>query len=269
MSTVTVVVGIGGMGEAIARRQGPGTKLLLSDFDGDLLDRRAEVLRGEGFDVTTRRADVSDKESITALADAAATLGPVTQVVHTAGLSPVQAPSNAILKVDLLGVALSLDAFGAVVAEGGAGVVIASMAGHGPIPLTADQQRALADTPSDELLALPFLADVADNPGYAYSVAKRANHLRVRAQSVVWGARGARVNSISPGVIATPMGQQELGGEHGESMRAMIASSGTGRVGTPSDIAAAAAFLLGPEASFVTGADLLVDGGVVASSLGR
>ncbi|MGW1688709.1 SDR family oxidoreductase [Streptomyces albidoflavus] len=262
---VVVVIGVGGMGEAIARRQGPGNRLLLADFDEATLAAVAGRLRGQGHEVVTQAVDVSSASSVTALAEAAAGLGPVTQVVHTAGLSPVQASPAAVLRVDLLGTALVVEEFGHVVAPGGAGVVIASMAGHMlRTPLSAEQESALAHTPAGELLRLPFADPEALGQG-AYGLAKYGNRLRVQAASAAWGARGARINSVSPGVIATPMGQQELDGASGRTMRAMVAASGTGRLGTPEDIAEAAAFLLGPGASFITGNDLLVDGGVVAA----
>lgn len=266
-TNVVVVIGVGGMGQAIARRQGAGGTLLLADFDEKVLGAVAEDLRGHGHRVRTQVVDVSSRTSVAALAAAASAVGPVTQVVHTAGLSPVQATASAILRVDLLGTALVLEEFGRVVAPGGAGVVIASMAGHmvPPSALTAEQAQALAHTPADDLLALPFLdADVLGAQG-AYPLSKYANHLRVHAAGTSWGERGARVNSISPGVISTPMGRQELDGESGRHMRAMVEASGTGRLGTADDIAAAAAFLLGPDAGFITGTDLLVDGGVIAA----
>lgn len=261
---VLAVIGVGGMGQAIARRQGGGKHVLLADFNDATLQSAAAALRDEGYDVSTRLVDVSSRESVHALALAAADVGDVTELVHTAGLSPAQAPTAAIFAVDLLGVALVLDEFADVIAPGGAGVVISSMAGHLGVPLTAEQEGLLATTPADELLGLPFVAADNHDAGFAYSLAKRANHLRVRAASRAWGVRGARVNSISPGVISTAMGQQELAGESGARMRAMVQASGTGRFGTPNDIADAAAFLLGPTSSFVTGTDLLVDGGVVA-----
>ncbi|MGV9672272.1 SDR family oxidoreductase [Gordonia sp. NPDC003504] len=263
---VVVIVGTGGMGMAIARRQGGGRRVLLSDFNETALDAHVATLKAEGFDVSGHPVDVSSTDSVSALVEQATGLGPVTQVVHTAGLSPVQASAEAILHVDLLGVAVSLEAFGRVIAPGGTGVAIASMAGHMFPPLPADQVTALATTAVADLLELPALGgEVRTNPALAYGIAKQANHIRVRAAARTWGARGARINSISPGVIATAMGQEELAGPSGEAMRAMIASSGTGRVGTADDIAAAAAFLLGPDSSFVTGTDLLVDGGVVAT----
>jgi NAD(P)-dependent dehydrogenase (short-subunit alcohol dehydrogenase family) len=196
------------------------------------------------------------------LAEKAATLGSVAQVVHTAGLSPVQAPPAAILAVDLLGTALMLEEFGQVVADGGAGIVISSMAGHMFPPLDPEQEDALAHTPTDELLQLPFL-DPEGMGGAAYGYAKRANHLRVQSASLVWAGRGARVNAISPGIIITPLARDEMSGPGAENYRKMIETSATGRVGTPDEVAAAAAFLLGPEAGFITGSDLLMDGGVI------
>jgi len=263
---VAVIIGLGGMGEAIARRQGTGRHLLLADVDERALERTAALLRGSGHDVTVQPVDVTSAESVRALADTAAAAGPVTQVIHTAGLSPTQASAAAIIRVDLLGTAHVIDAFEAVIAPGGAGVVIASMAGTlaaGSLP--AELELALAQTPTDQLLDLPVWASPAfSDAGAAYSAAKRGNQLRVQAASARWGRRGARINSISPGVISTPMGQEELASENGQRMRALVAASGTGRVGTAEDIAHAAAFLLGPDASFITGTDLLVDGGVVA-----
>lgn len=260
---VVVVIGLGGMGEAIARRQGAGRQLVLSDFNEEALQRVGSALRGEGFDVTTQHVDVSKRESVSDLARATSALGPIAQVAHTAGLSPAQAPTKAIIAVDLVGVALVLEEFGAVVAPGGAGVVISSMAGHS-VPLTPEDADALALTPTDELAELAIVRGQTD-PAHAYAFAKRANHLRVQTASIAWGARGARVNSISPGIIATPMGQQELASDHGDVMRVMIATSGTGRIGTAADIADTAAFLLGSTAGFITGTDILVDGGVVAA----
>lgn len=266
---VAVVIGAGGMGQAIARRLGNGRKVLLGDLDEKCLADAADLLRGEGHDITTRRLDVSDHGSVAALAETAGALGRVTQLVHTAGLSPVQASAEAVLRVDLLGVALVLDEFARVIAPGGGGVVIASMAGHMSHALPPEQERALAVTPAAQLLDLPFLSPDELGPEGAYTLAKRANILHVQAAATSWGERGARINCISPGIISTPMGGQELNGPSGESMRAMVAMSGTGRVGTPDDIADAAAFLLGPQATFITGSDLLVDGGVVAAARNR
>ncbi|WP_436776541.1 SDR family oxidoreductase [Yinghuangia sp. YIM S09857] len=263
---VVVVIGAGGMGQAIAKRLGPGTRLLVADRDENVVNAVAGRLEADGYRVTARTVDVASRSSVAELADLAASLGPVHAIAHTAGLSPVQAPVSAVLAVDLLGVALVLDEFGDVVAPGGAAVVVASMAGHLFPAFPAEQARQLATSPADELLSLPVCAEANfPNSGAAYGFAKRANLLRVRAVSGAWAAKQARVNSISPGIVATPMGQAELEGENGAAMRSMIEASNAQRVGTAADIAAAAEFLLGPTASFISGADLLVDGGVVAA----
>jgi NAD(P)-dependent dehydrogenase (short-subunit alcohol dehydrogenase family) len=263
--TVKVVIGIGGIGLAIARRLGPGSTLVLADYSVQVLASAAQDLRDEGHQVITQEVNVSDTASVAALARAAADVGPVTTVVHTAGLSPVQAAPGAILAVDLLGTATVLDAFEDVIVAGGSGVFIASMAGH-MTPLPTEVEQALSTTPTAELLALPFLSSAAiTTTTGAYGVSKRANHLRVAAAAHGWGQRGARVNSISPGIIATSMGQAELASPAGKAMRAMISASAAGRQGTAEDIAAAADFLTGPHATFITGTDLLVDGGVVAA----
>jgi NAD(P)-dependent dehydrogenase (short-subunit alcohol dehydrogenase family) len=263
---VLVVIGAGGMGRAIARRLGSGKALLLADFNETTLKSAADALRGEGHDVTAQHVDVASRASVGELAAKAAHLGEVVQVAHTAGLSPTQASAEAILNVDLLGTALVLEEFGRVIAPGGAGVVIASMAGHVSPPLAVEQDASLALAPAEDLLGLPFASPgTVTQSQLAYGIAKRGNHLRVQAASGPWGERGARVNSISPGVIATPMGQEELASGHGQIMRAMIEASGTGRIGTPDDVAAAAAFLLGPDSTFITGTDMLLDGGVLAA----
>ncbi len=264
MTDVLAVIGVGGMGQAIARRLGAGKTVLLADYNEETLASVTASLSADGHRVESRSVDVASPEWVRALAEHAASLGNVTQVAHTAGLSPSQASAEAILAVDLLGVALVLQEFGEVIAPGGAGVVIASMAGHMLPPLTAEQERALAHNPPGELLGLDFVNRITE-PALAYPIAKQANHIRVRAASAHWGRRGARINSISPGIISTPMGQQELDSPVGDGMRAMVAMSGTGRFGTPDDIAAATAFLLGPDATFITGTDLLVDGGVIAA----
>jgi NAD(P)-dependent dehydrogenase (short-subunit alcohol dehydrogenase family) len=264
VTDVLTVIGVGGMGQAIARRLGSGKTVLLADYNEETLASVTGSLSADGHHIQSRSVDVSSPESVRELAEFAASLGDVTHVAHTAGLSPSQAPAEAILAVDLLGTALVLKEFGEVVAPGGAGVVIASMAGHMFPPLPPEQEKALAHNLPDQLLKLDFISSITD-PNFAYPIAKQANHIRVRAASAHWGRRGARINSISPGIISTPMGQQELASPVGDGMRAMIAMSGTGRQGTPEDIASATAFLLGPDASFITGTDLLVDGGVIAA----
>lgn len=263
---VVVITGAGGMGTAIARRLGPGSTVVLADVSAPAVEATADALRSEGHDVIGHPTDVSNADEVAALAKAAQDLGRVDALVHTAGLSPVQASDEAILRVDLLGTALILEAFASVVAPGGAGVCVASMAGA-LATLDAQFEQRLATTPTESLLDLPELQAI-DDAGAAYAIAKRANQIRVRAASLEWGRRRARVNSISPGIIATSMGVAELASPSGELMRTLIEHSPTGRMGTPDDIAAAVEFLTGPHSSFITGTDLLVDGGAVAAFLG-
>jgi len=203
---------------------------------------------------------------VAGLAETASALGAVVHVVHTAGLSPAQASPEAIIAVDLVGVAFVLEEFGRIIASGGSGIVIASQAGHMLPPLPAEQNEALARTPAGELAQLPFLQpDIVTNSGAAYALAKRANILRVQAASVDWGDRSARLNSLSPGIIMTPLAMDELNSPAGDAYQRMIKASAAGRVGTPDEIGATAAFLMGRDGSFITGTDLLIDGGVIAS----
>ena len=263
---IVVVIGSGGIGLAIARRQGFGKAVLLADFNEKILQAAAEDMRGAGYIVETQVVDVASRGSVMALADRAASLGNVMQVVNTAGLSPNMAPPAKVLQVDLYGAAVVFEEFGRVVASGGAGLIISSMAGHMMRPLPEDQEQALAFAPADTLLDLSFLkGDAVPNSLVAYMIAKRANHLRVQAASVSWGERGARVNSISPGIVVTPLAQHELNSEIGDGYRAMIAASPSKRMAPPEEIAVAASYLLGPDAGFITGSDLLIDGGVIAA----
>jgi NAD(P)-dependent dehydrogenase (short-subunit alcohol dehydrogenase family) len=265
-TAVQVVIGAGSIGQAIARRTGAGKHVLLADFNETNLQNAKTALEDAGHTVSTQRVDVSDAASVRALAQAAAGLGDVVQVVSTAGVSPVQAPAEAVLAVDLYGTAVVLEEFGTVIAPGGAGVHISSMAGHMPPPLDPETAHALAFTPVEELLALPVLApDAVPNSGAAYAISKQANHLRVQAAAVPWGDRGARVNCISPGIILTPLARDEMSGPGAEGYQRMIEVSAAGRVGTADEVATAAAFLLGPDAGFITGTDLLIDGGVIAA----
>lgn len=262
---VTVVVGVGGMGRAIARRLGAGTTLVLGDHDEGTLDRAATELRDEGHKVVAQLVDVTDRASVAALADTAAGLGAVTRLAHTAGVSPAQASADRIVRVDLLGVAFTIEEFAEVITPGGAGVIVASMAGYRLAVLPPDQELELTVTPAEYLLDLPFVREATRSPRTAYWLAKRANQLRVQAAAARWGERRARLNSISPGMVATPMGHAEFDGPSGDGMRAAVAASAARRVGTPADVASAAAFLLGPDAGYITGTDLLVDGGVTAA----
>jgi NAD(P)-dependent dehydrogenase (short-subunit alcohol dehydrogenase family) len=265
-TAVQVVIGAGSIGQAIARRTGAGKHVLLADFNETNLQNAKTALEDAGHTVSTQRVDVSDAASVRALAQAAAGLGDVVQVISTAGVSPVQAPAEAVLAVDLYGTAVVLEEFGTVIASGGAGVHISSMAGHMPPPLDPETAHALAFTPVEELLALPVLApDAVPNSGAAYAISKQANHLRVQAAAVPWGDRGARVNCISPGIILTPLARDEMSGPGAAGYQKMIEVSAAGRVGTADEVATAAAFLLGPDAGFITGTDLLIDGGVIAA----
>ncbi len=265
MRDVVVVTGSGGMGTAVARRIGAGSTIVLADVAEETLNAAAEELGSEGLETITKVVDVSQADSVAELAGAAVTHGRIMSVVHTAGLSPVQTTPTAIMNVDLLGTAHVLDAFGAVIGDGGAGVFVSSMAGT-MASLSPEFEHRLATTPTNALMDLPELAPGSlGDSGTAYVIAKRANQLRVKAAAGTWGERGGRVNSLSPGIIATPMGEAELAGPTGDAMRAMINGSASGRIGTPHDIAAAVEFLVGSQSSFVTGTDLLVDGGVVAS----
>jgi NAD(P)-dependent dehydrogenase (short-subunit alcohol dehydrogenase family) len=203
MSEVVVVIGAGSIGQAIARRVSAGKHVLLADLHQGNADAAAEVMRNAGFVVTTATVDVSSRASVHALVETATSIGDVTGVIHAAGVSPSQASPETILAVDLYGTALVLEEFGNVIAAGGAGVVIASQSGHRLGALTVDQNTALATTRADELLKLPMLQpDQVTDPLHAYQLAKRGNSLRVMAEAVRWGKRGARVNTISPGIIS-------------------------------------------------------------------
>ena len=264
-SDVIVVIGAGGIGMAIARRQGFGKTILLADVSDKLLSAAAEELRTASYLVETQNVDVSSRESVAALVRTATSIGSVVQVVNTAGLSPNMASPERVLAVDLYGSALVFEAFGEVIAAGGAGLIISSMAGHMLPPLTPEQNKALAFTPADGLLDLPFLRQAVPDSMVAYMMAKRGNHLRVQAEAMRWGLRGAQVNSVSPGIVATPLAQHELNSPIGDGYRMMIAASPARRMAPPEEIAIAAAYLLGSDAGFVTGSDLLIDGGVIAA----
>lgn len=266
MSDVIVVIGAGSIGQAIARRVSAGKRVVLADLNQGNADAAAEVLGNAGFEVSTMTVDVSSRQSVHALVEAAAALGDVTGVIHAAGVSPSQAPPETILAVDLYGTAVLLEEFGNVIARGGAGVVIASQSGHRLGALTPEENMALATTPADELLALPMLQPgrVTDSL-HAYQLAKRGNSLRVMAEAVRWGKRGARINTISPGIIFTPLAKDELTGPRGEGYRRMIELSPAGRGGTPDEVGTLGALLMGPDGGFITGSDFLMDGGVTAS----
>ncbi|MEE9928236.1 SDR family oxidoreductase [Microvirgula aerodenitrificans] len=266
MSSVIVVIGAGSIGQAIARRVSAGKHVLLGDVRREQADAAADVLADAGFEVSTATVDVSSRESVHAFTGMAAAIGPVSGVIHAAGVSPTQASPETILKVDLYGTALVLEAFGNVIAPGGAGVVISSQSGHRLAALTPEQNKALAMTPADKLFGLPMLQPgaVAD-PLHAYQLSKRGNALRVMAEAVRWGRRGARLNAISPGIIITPLARDELAGPRGPGYRRMLSLSAAGRAGTPDEVGAVGALLMGPDGAFITGSDILMDGGVTAA----
>ena len=263
---VVALLGAGSMGMAIAERVAQNRTVLLGDISEKALEAAREKLEYSGYSVETMRVDASDKESIYAFAARAKELGPVKYYIHTAGASPNQTNPQHILTLDLIGSAYALDAFGEVIARDGAGILISSQTGYMlPEPLTNEQERALTMTPADELSALPMLQpEVVSNSGIAYILSKRANQLRVRKAAMDWGRRGARINTISPGVIVTPLAYDEFRAA-GEGYQKMIETSAMHRVGNPAEIANAAQFLLSDQASFITGTDLLVDGGTIAA----
>jgi NAD(P)-dependent dehydrogenase (short-subunit alcohol dehydrogenase family) len=266
MANVIVVIGAGSIGQAIARRVSAGKRVLLADLRQQNADAAAKVLNDAGFEVNTAIVDVSSRESVHALVQTAAALGDATGVIHAAGVSPTQASPATILKVDLYGTALVLEEFGNVIARGGAGLVIASQSGHRLPALTPEQNTALATTPADRLLTLPMLQpDQIKDSLHAYQISKRGNSLRVMAEAVRWGKRGARVNTISPGIIFTPLARDELSGPRGEGYRRMIEMSAAGRGGTPDEVGTVGALLMGPDGGFITGSDFLMDGGVTAA----
>lgn len=263
---VIVVIGAGSIGQAIARRVGTGKHILLADLRQQNADVAAKVLSEAGFEVSTSVVDVSSRQSVTELVEAATKIGNIHGLIHAAGVSPSQASPETILKVDMYGTALVLELFGNVIAEGGSGVVIASQSGHRLEPLSVEQNKALATTPTEELLALNFLqlSNVKDSL-HAYQLSKRGNSLRVMAEAVSWGKRGARINTISPGIIITPLAKDELSGPRGEGYRRMIDLSAVGRAGTPDEVGSVGALLMGQDGAFITGSDFLMDGGVTAS----
>jgi NAD(P)-dependent dehydrogenase (short-subunit alcohol dehydrogenase family) len=217
----------------------------------------AEVMANAGYDVSVATVDVSSRDAVHALVETATNLGEVFGLIHAAGVSPSQALPATILKVDLYGTALVLEEFGNV---------IASQSGHRLPPLTVEQNKALATTPVEELLSLPFLQpDKVTDSLHAYQISKRGNSLRVMAEAVRWGKRGARINTISPGIIMTPLAKDELTGPRGAGYRRMIEVSAAGRAGTPDEVATVAALLMGPDGGFITGSDFLMDGGVTAA----
>lgn len=267
---VVALLGAGCMGTAIVRRIAAGKTILLGDISETALDAAAESLRFGGYDVQTQTVDATDRASVQAFAEKAASLGPVMYFIDTAGASPNQASPEHIVKLDLISTAVAIDEFAKVIAKGGAGLIVSSQTGY-MMDFAPEIEQQLALTPTDELAELDFVRkDAVADTGVAYIAAKRCNQLRVRtAAATTWGERGARINTISPGIIVTPLAYDEFKAA-GEGYQNMIAASPARRVGTADEIAEAGAFLLGEHAGFITGTDLLIDGGVIAAmKIGR
>jgi NAD(P)-dependent dehydrogenase (short-subunit alcohol dehydrogenase family) len=264
VENVVVVIGAGQIGQAIARRVGVGKHIVLADRSESSAKAAAEVMANAGYQVSITIVDVSSREAVQALVSLATGIGQIVGLIHAA--SPSQASPATILQVDLYGTAVVLEEFGAVMADRGSGMVISSQSGHRLPALTLEQNRGLAMTPTEELLDLPFLQpnQVKDSL-HAYQLSKRGNSLRVMAEAVRWGRRGARINTISPGIVMTPLAKDELAGPPGAGYRRMIDGSTAKRAGTPDEVGAVGALLMGPDGGFITGSDFLMDGGVTAA----
>lgn len=260
-SAVLVITGAGGMGIACARRLGSGRQVILADYSDTILKAGVSQLKKEGLTVEGHKLDVSDYVSVQRLANYAASLGKIDAIVHTAGVSPVTASAKQIFDIDLVGAANVIDAFLPVVTVGSSLVCVASSAGHG-YDVSKELEQHFATAPREKLLDSKELH--SDTGLSAYALSKRANILRVQTASLSYGKKGARINSISPGVIYTPMGQAEIAGDSGDMIRNIMAQAAFTRFGTAHEIAAAAAFLCRDDASFITGTDILVDGGMVS-----
>lgn len=263
---VVVLIGSGSIGQAIARRVGNGKHIVLGDKNLENAKKVKQTLYDAGFECSICEVDISSRESILNIIDHAKKYGEITNLINAAGVSPSQAPIEAILKVDLYGTAVVLEEFGKVIANGGSGVVISSQSGHRLPALSPKEDELLATTPTEDLLDLDILkVENIENTLKAYQLSKRANVLRVAYESVNWGMKDARINSISPGIIITPLANDELNGPRGENYKTMLESSPVGRAGTPDEVANLASFLMSSQAAFISGSDFLMDGGTTAS----
>ncbi len=263
---VMIWAGAGQIGMAIARRMGYGMKIIVGDKKLENAEKIAKIMNDAGFDVEPMEMDLSDRTSIKALIAKGQSYGDIKMLVNAAGVSPSQAPIEAILKVDLYGTAVLLEEVGKVIAEGGVGVTISSQSGKRMPQLTAEKDALLACTPTEELLSLEMLQpeNIKDTL-HAYQMAKRCNEKRVMAESVKWGARGARINSISPGIIVTPLAIDEFNGPRGDFYKNMFAKCPAGRPGTADEVANVAELLMSDKGAFITGTDFMCDGGATAS----
>ena len=263
---VMILTGAGQIGMAIARRMGYGIKIVIGDKKPENAQAIAKTMNNAGFDVVPLEMDLSSRASIQNIITEAQKYGDITMLVNAAGVSPSQAPIEAILKVDLYGTAVLLEEVGQVIAPGGVGVTISSQSGHRMKQLTPEEDEQLACTPAEELLKLPLLQpENIQDTLHAYQLAKRCNEKRVMAESVKWGAKGARINSISPGIIVTPLAVDEFNGPRGDFYKNMFAKCPAGRPGTADEVANVAELLMSHKGAFITGADFLVDGGATAS----
>ena len=263
---VMILTGAGQIGMAIARRMGYGMKIMIGDKKPENTQAVAKILNDAGYDTDAMEMDLSSRESIKRLIAKAQEYGDISMLVNAAGVSPSQAPVEAILKVDLYGTAVLLEEVGKVIRAGGTGVTISSQSGHRMPALTPEEDELLACTPAEELLELDLLRpeNIRDTL-HAYQLAKRCNEKRVMAESVRWGAKGARINSISPGIIVTPLAIDEFNGPRGDFYKNMFAKCPAGRPGTADEVANVAELLMSGRGAFITGADFLIDGGATAS----
>ncbi|MBR1513416.1 MAG: SDR family oxidoreductase [Bacteroidales bacterium] len=261
---VSVLVGAGSIGQAIIRRVSAGKHIVLADYSLDNAQKAAKTLEDAGFECSTIQCDLGSKEDILRLVEFATGKGEVKYMVNAAGVSPSQAPVHHILQVDLYGTSVLMEEFGKVIAEGGSGIIISSQSGHRLPALPQEQNDALAMTPCEELLELPFLKEITDTLK-AYQYSKRCNVLRVMYEANRWGLRGATINSISPGIIITPLANDELHGPRKDGYLNMIKGMPARRAGTPDEVGDLAEFLMSSRGRFINGADLLIDGGCTAS----
>jgi len=261
---VAVLLGAGSIGQAIIRRVGAGKHIVLADYNVKNTLAATKILGDAGFECSQIQTDLSSKESIIELVKFAQSKGEVMNVINAAGVSPSQASVQHILQVDLYGTSVLLEEFGKIISEGGSGIVISSQSGHRLGTLPQEQSDLLATTPVDELLQLPFLTKITDTLK-AYQYSKRCNVLRVMYEATRWGKRGATINSISPGIIITPLANDELHGPRGDGYRKMLQASPAGRAGTPDEVGDLAEFLMSSRGRFISGADFLIDGGTTAS----
>lgn len=266
-SPVVVIIGAGGIGVATARRLGSGRLVVLADFESANLESASSALQKEGYRVQPFEVDIRNSVSVVRLASDASALGRIETVVHTAGASPPKASAKLIYEVNLLGAANVIDAFQSVMSAGSSLVCISSSAAHFGNDIPAGEEKHFCTAPPDKLIESAIINPTSDDNGKAYRLSKKANILRVQAAAAAYGARGARINTVSPGIVATPMGQDLLDGPNGDRARHLIATSPIKRIGTPNDIAEAIAFLAGPTASYITAAELIIDGGSTAAIL--